>query len=89
MRTPGEWKYDTGPALKGRYHCVMAGEVMVAECYEGTEGEQEANAKLCADAPRLQSELDRKERIIGVLWDAYKRAAKCTNADVEILVRDL
>ena len=45
--TPGPWEYETGPALEGRHHSVIdQEEVMVCECYEGTEEQQEANAKL-------------------------------------------
>jgi hypothetical protein len=45
--TRGPWEYETGPALNGRHHSVIDQEgVMVCECYEGTEEQQEANAKL-------------------------------------------
>jgi hypothetical protein len=52
--TAGRWTYETGPALEGRYHTVEAEDgTMVCECYEGTEDEQEANARLCAATPEL------------------------------------
>lgn len=36
-----------------------------------------------------QEESDRKDRVIVTLWDAYKRAAGVTNAEVEMLVSKL
>lgn len=56
MHTPPPWSYVTGPGLKAPYHTVHVGDgrgMMVCECYEGSEDEQAANAKLIAAAPEL------------------------------------
>lgn len=57
--TPGEWRYATGPAFGGaRYHTVEGPEQhMVCECSEGTEEEQEANARLHAASKDLLAAL--------------------------------
>lgn len=56
--TPGKVEYATGPALRGKYHVVESSDgVCLAECYEGSEEEQEANAKLYALAHNTAREL--------------------------------
>jgi len=56
--TPGKVEYATGPALRGKYHVVESSDgVCLAECYEGSEVEQEANAQLYALAHNTANEL--------------------------------
>lgn len=59
MHTPGPWEYCTGPSLNGRYHTVETkrdkdeDQLMICECYEGTDEQNEANARLMAAAPDM------------------------------------
>ena len=54
--TPGPWAYETGPSMSGRHHAVYPdGDEgpMICECYQGSESEQESNARVIAEVPAM------------------------------------
>lgn len=53
--TQGEWKYESGPAFKSKYHCAFVEDIMALESHEGPENEQEGNVRFSCKAANESS----------------------------------